>query len=1062
MRWALFLLFTASYVLAQAPSASVTGRTTDASGAVIQGVSIKISSVETNQTRTGMTNADGEYNVPYLPPGRYTLEAEAAGFSTYKHAAFGLNLDQEQRIDIRLQVGATGQSITVAEMPEALNTENGSRGDVTSNAELTEIPLNGRNYSDLAFLTGGVVPKSDNTDGQFSVNGARGDNVGFMVDGMNNTQRRNTNVMVTPPLEGVQEFKVITSGFAAEYGRFAGGMVSMVTRSGGNKVRGSLYEFLRNNAFDARNFFDATKSKLILNQFGATVNGPVVLPKIYNGKNKTFFLFSWETLRSVSGITARGVVPDPQMLVGDFTGARTAAGNPQTIIDPLAGNKPFPGNKIPSSRLDPVSRAITSWYPKPNVSGNVNNYIAQGNSSTNAPKFNTKVDHAIGANDRLTFSTIWNKNAATSPFITNRSPVIPFGTTNNTFGLLAGIRHIHIFSPMLFNEASGNFSRSTLRQLPSGSDHDWSNDAGFLGATKNPIDLGLPYITVSGYIDLGHPYDLPKTWSYNNFQYADAVTWIHGLHTVKLGADLLHFQYFNHDYSDLRGRMNFLGRFTNDSMADMVLGYAQTSRRLTQVGSEYHLVSNYSGFIQDSFKATPRLTLNMGLRYELLKQPVEKYDAQALFIPSAGKLVIAGRGLLSQTDYDNAIQSTGLASYITTASAAGLPRSVVKTNYADMAPRFGFAWRPFGNRTVVRGGYGIFYGTDSLYRYSGFSNTFPFTNTLTFTATATNPLGLTVSNPFPAAKAKNSGVTSTSGMLADSPTQYLQSFNATLERDLGVGTVIEVAFAGSKGTHLPIRYNLNQQILTPGVSLGARTFPAFSTITIIDNTSNSIYNSGTVTIRRRLNQQMFVRATYVYGKSLDLSSNTAGVLQAQNANNFAAERGRSDFDVGHSFLASFIFAPKLSKRYVLRDWQISGTMTAYTGLPFNPQVANFDITTGGASRPDRIASGKLDNPTPDRWYDRTAFPVVPTGAFRYGNSGRNVIDGPGTFVLNTSLSRRFRFTETRALQFRAEGFNLTNRANFGLPNPQVDVLSGGTVTTAKSPRQMQLGLRLEF
>ena len=1061
MRWTLFVLV-AGCLYSQAPSASVTGRVTDATGAVIPGVTLKVTHVETNQTRVGLSNASGDYNVPYLPPGRYTLEADAQGFATWKHAAFGLNLDQEQRIDIRLEVGTTGQTITVAETPEALNTENGSRGDVTSNAELTEIPLNGRNYSDLSFLTGGVVPKSDNTDGQFSVNGARADNVGFMIDGMNNTQRRNTSVMVTPPLEGVQEFKVITSGFAAEYGRFAGGMVSMVTRSGGNHVRGSLYEFLRNNDFDARNFFDATKSKLILNQYGATVTGPVVLPKLYNGKDKTFFLFSWETLRSVSGITARGVVPDQQMLAGNFTGARNAAGQPQTIIDPLAANTPFSGNKIPASRLDPVSRAITAFYPKPNVSGNVNNYIAQGNSSTNAPKFNTKVDHAIGTNDRLTFSALWNTNAAVAPFITNRSPVIPFGTTNSTFGVLAGIRYVHIFSPTLFNEASVNFSRSTLRQLPSGSDHDWSTDAGFLGATKDPLDLGLPYMTVSGYIDLGQPYDLPKTWSYNNFQYADAVTWIHGLHTVKFGGDLLHFQYFNHDYSDLRGRMNFLGRFTNDAMADMVLGYAQTSRRLTQTGSEYHIVSNYSGFVQDSFKATPRLTLNIGLRYELLKQPVEKYNAMAMFIPSLSKLVIAGRGLLSQPDYDAAVQSTGVSQYITTTAAAGLPRSVVRTNYADFAPRFGFAWRPFGNRTVIRGGYGIFYGTDSLYRYSGFSNTFPFNNTLTFTATSTTPLGLTVSNPFPAAKAKNSGVTSTNGMLADSPSQYLQSWNATMERDLGSGTVIEAAFAGSKGTFLPVRYNLNQQTPVPGVGLGARAFPAFSTITIIDNTSNSIYSSGTVTIRRRLSQQMFVRATYVYGKSLDRSSNTAGVLQAQNTLNLGAERGRSDFDVGHSFLASFIFAPKLSKLYVLRDWQLSGSMTAYTGLPFNPQVANFDVTTGGASRPDRIAVGKLENPTPDRWYDRSAFPVVPTRAFRFGNSGRNVIDGPGTFVLNTGLSRRFRFTETRALQFRAEGFNLTNRANFGLPNPQVDVLSGGTVTSAKSPRQLQLGLRLEF
>jgi hypothetical protein len=1049
-------------VSAQAPSASVVGRVVDASGAVIPGVTIKVTSVETAQVRTGASNAAGDYTLPYLQPGPYTLEADAVGFSTYRHAAFKLDLDQEQRIDIRMEVGAQGQTITVSETPEALNTENGSRGDVTSNAELTEIPLNGRNYSDLSFMTGGVVPKADNTDGQFSVNGGRGDNVGFLIDGMNNTQRRNTNVMVTPPLEGVQEFKVITSGFAAEYGRFAGGLVTMVTKSGGNQLRGSLYEFLRNNALDARNFFDATKSKLIQNQFGATLTGPVLVPRIYNGRNKTFFLGSWESLRAITGITARGVVPSPQMLGGDFSKAVTALGKPQTILDPLNKNIAFPGNLIPASRLDPVAKAIGAYYPVPNVSGNVNNYISQANSTTSTDKFNFKVDHSIGANDRLTLSALWNNSTAISPFLPTRSPIVPFGTSNDTFGLLGGFRYIHIFSANLFNEASANFSRSTLRQLPTGNGQDVSAQVGFNGATKDPIDLGLPYVTVSGYIDLGPPYDLPKVWAYNNFQYADSVTWIHGRHTFKAGGDLLHFQYFNHDYSDLRGRLNFLGRFTNDPMADFTLGYIYTSRHLTQVNSEYHFVSNYSGFVQDSFKVSPRLTLNIGLRYELMLQPVEKHDQLSVFVPTLGKVVLAGRGQLTQAAFDAAIQSTGLASSIVMASAVGLPRTIIKTNYKDFAPRFGFAWRPFGNKTVVRGGYGIFYGTDSLYRYSSFSNTYPFANTPTYTATSTNPLLLTVSNPFPDAKAKSSGTTSPGAMEANTPTQYLQTFNMTVERDLGGGTVVEAAYAGSKGTHLPIRFNVNQQMLTPGVSLGARPYPQFSSITEIAGVSNSIYNSGTLTVRRRLSRQLFVRATYVFAKSIDLTSNTAGVASAQNPLNLAAERGRSDFDVRHTILASFIWAPKLSRNYLLRDWQLSGTTTGYTGLPITPVVANYDVTTGGAARPDRIANGALANPSPDQWFDRTAFPVVPVGGFRYGNSGRNIITGPGTFVTNVGFSRRFVIQEHRAVQFRGEAFNLTNHANFGLPNAQVDTISGGTVTTAKNPRQLQLGLRVEF
>jgi hypothetical protein len=439
-----------------------------------------------------------------------------------------------------------------------------------------------------------------------------------------------------------------------------------------------------------------------------------------------------------------------------------------------------------------------------------------------------------------------------------------------------------------------------------------------------------------------------------------------------------------------------------------------------------------------------------------------------MFLTDYGKLVMAGTGGLPQATFNNLIASTGITQNIAMASDLGLPRTLVNTNYKNFAPRFGYAWRPFGSsHTVIRGGYGLFYGLDSLYRYDSLSDTFPFVNTQTFSATSTNPLLLTVSNPFPASKASNSGVTSTYGMPSHNPTQYLQSWNMTIEHDLGNGTVIEAAYAASKGTHLPRYYNINQQYIFPGKGVGPRPYPAFSTINIFADVSNSIYNSGTVTIRRRLSQQFFVRATYVYSKSIDVSSNTGGVIAAgfptaQNSYDLNAERGRSDFDVGHAFNASFIWAPRLSRFFALRDWQFSGTTTAYTGAPFTPKVANYDITKGGAARPNRIAKGTLDNPTPDQWFDRTAFPIVPVGAFQFGTSGRNILDGPGTFSLNAGLSRRFRFSDTKALQYRCEAFNLTNRANFGLPNTQVDVLSGGTITTAKAPRLLQMGLRLEF
>ena len=348
------LLLAGTAALAQTPSASVVGRVTDATGAVVPGVAIKITNLDTNIVQSGATSEVGDFTIPYLNPGRYTLEASSTGFRTYRRGEFTLTVDQVLRIDIPLEVGSATESITVSEAPPLLNTETATRGEVTSQEEIKEIPLDGRSFSDLALLTGGVIPKGDGGDGSYAVNGGRPDNAGFLLDGMNNTQRRNTGAMINPPIEGVLEFKMLTSGFSAEYGRYAGGMLTVVTKSGSNRFRCALYEFLRNDVFDATGYFDATKSKLRRNQFGATVSGPVYLPKLYNGRNRTFFMFTWDSLRLTDGKSVRGVVPEPEMLRGDFSRVVDAYGRPVRITDTLS-RAPFPDNQIPASRLDPVA-----------------------------------------------------------------------------------------------------------------------------------------------------------------------------------------------------------------------------------------------------------------------------------------------------------------------------------------------------------------------------------------------------------------------------------------------------------------------------------------------------------------------------------------------------------------------------------------------------------------------------------------------------------------------------------------------------------------------------------
>lgn len=1054
---------------AQSPTASVVGRVTDPSGAVVPGTAVTVRNVETNIPQKGVSNAAGDFTIPYLNPGRYVLAATATGFQTHQRGEFLLEVSQVLRLDVPLTVGATSESVTVNDVPPALNTETGARGEVTTQSEIKEMPLAGRNFSDLALLSGGVIPRGDGNDGSFSVNGGRADNTGFLLDGMNNTQRRNTGAVMNPPIEGVQEFKMLTSGFAAEYGRYAGGMLSVVTKSGTNRLRGSLYEFMRNDALDATGYFDPGKGKLRRHQFGATVGGPVLLPKLYDGRNRTFVLVTWDSLRLVDGESQRGLVPQPEMLRGDFSRATDAFGRPIRITDTLS-RLPFPNNQIPPSRLDPVAAKLGAYFPAPNLTtGGVFNFVGQGDATNQFNNFGVKIDHNASSKDRLTLSTFWKPQSEWDPVSPGKSPLSVFGTTNQTLELLTYVKYIRTISPTVFLEASGNFSRRTNNEVwPQSGAKDWAAETGFKGGITNPVAAGLPFLLVTSYIPLGPNNTIPKIWTFNNYQYAVNTTWVKGRHTMKFGVDFLRAQYFSRNYGDTRGRANFLGRFSGDPMADFVLGWADTTRRQLDASGPYHLMSNYSGYVQDDYKVSSTLTLNVGVRYDLMKPPREKYGAWAVFLPSLGKVVTAGTGNLTQAEFDQRIASAGLAPYVVKASAVGLPQTITETDYTNLAPRFGFAWRAFGSaRTVVRGGYGIFYGSSSLYRLDNYTDTYPFTITETFSRVNADPTALTLSNPFPTARRAFAGVTSSYGEQTSKPkSQYTQSWSLALEREFAHGTVVELAFAGSKGTHLPRRYDVNQAGRDPA-NRTARPYPFFGSIEMISDGSNSIYNSGQLTVRRRFSKQLFLRSTYTFAKSIDQTSNTGGSLSynfglAQDSRNLSLERGRSDFDIGHTLASSFIWSPQLTRHWAARDWQVSGTSTIYTGSPFTPRVANFSYVNGEASRPDRIRKGTVENPTAEQWFDRTAFAPVPLGAYRFGNSGRNILDGPGTVVINTSVSRRFRLAESRFVQLRAEAFNLPNRPNFNLPENNVDIATAGAITRAKNNRNLQIGLRLEF
>jgi hypothetical protein len=1061
----LCLLFAAT-LRAQTPTATLVGRIVDPSGSGVPGATIRVNDPETNQTRITQSQVDGSYTISNLPPGRYEATIDKTGFRRLVENKLELRVDQTARLDAQLEIGSTGQSIVVEASVPLLNTENASRGDVIVNHEMTQMPLNGRDFTDLAFMVAGVGPSEQSAKGgPMSINGVRADGSNVLIDGLNDQNPRDAGAQVSPPLDSLQEFKMQTSGYSAEYGRLAGGVMNMVLKSGGNQVHASVFEFLRNDLFDARNFFDATKGKLRRNQFGGTLTGPVVIPKLYNGHNRTFLLASWESYRQRQGQTQVDTVPTALEHHGDFSKSVDSNGKPVTLKDPLGGN--FAGNVIPASRLSSVALKILPYFPQPTLPGQVNNYITAAPVPDSWDNFLFKVDQKVSDKDNVSFRALQRWSSSTNPFSGSNLGTFPSNT--DTSQKLASITYTRVFSASLVNEARAGLTRTTSLQQGGFIGHDYARDFGITGLTTDPKVVGFPRIQVSGLETLGDSNSTPITYLINNYDASNTLTWIKGNHTIRFGGEIVRTQFFQPTNTDFRGTFSFKGKWTNSATGDFLLGLLDTSTR--RVGSAWNYIfeTQFSAFVQDDYKIAHNLTLNIGLRYDVLQPPSEKYGQIASYVPSLGKIILGSA--VTIPNWQATVANAGLNGLVALASDVGLPPSLAYGNYDDFAPRIGLAWRPFGdNRTVLRTGYGIFYTGSRLNPVrTDLTGGFPFASSQTFTKT-NNPGDLTYSNAYPDALAKAQGINATTGYEVNAPSQYLQSWNFTIEREIGRGVGVEVGYTGSKGTHLGRKYDIDQAVRKSGAALPdgsyPRPIPGFSDVEYYSFSQNSSYNAATISVLKRLDHGIFFRVNYTCGKSLDTASGlnyagAGGYAGAQDQHNLLAERGRSDFDVRHNFSMNFTYQVPFHN-LIVRGWQLSGTGRAYSGQPFTPSMKSTSQLLGEPTRPDRVANGSLANPTPLGWFNVAAFPIVPDSAFRFGNSGRNILDGPGFMAFNLALSKQFTIAERARAQFRWETFNFTNRANFNLPNKQVDTLGAGTITGAGASRVMQLGLRVEF
>jgi hypothetical protein len=1060
MQWKHVLFVAASGLLvAQTDTGAISGIVTDASGAIVPGARITITSEATNVSVVVATNAAGFYSAPALHPGRYDIEVARDGFQPIKKTGAELRVQDRLEINFTLAVGATSTAVTVTAPPPVLESETSSLGQVVEEKSMNELPLNGRTFIQLATLTAGTLPSTRTAErDNFISNGARAVQNSYLLDGIDNRNRilgfdSATAQIVEPVIDAIEEFKVQTSTFSAEFGQAAGGVVNVTMKSGTNQYHGDLFEFLRNSAPDATPYFQpAGNGKPIYqqNQFGATFGGPIL-------KDRTFFFASWQSVREQSAAPQIASTPTAAMRQGIFTG---------TVKDPLTG-QPFPNNTIPTSRFDPVAAGLMALYPLPDLPGNVNNFFSNPKEVLSADQYNLKFDHHFGSKDSMfvRISQGWNSNSLPPllpqpanqqvvddlyqrEIVASETRTVSTNKVNEfRLGFIYTLEHQYVLGPRLFDQY------------------------GIKGALDAPTITGLPLFTITGLSNLGttgagnapipaagtsNQINFPTTKSGKIWQLLDNFSWVHDRHSLKFGVDMSRITIFVAGTNTARPTFSFNGTYTGSGVADFLLGdvfQSQTSQ--LQLDSIQQYV--YNGYVQDDWKVSSRLTLNLGLRYELTTPFFEEHDRQSNFILDGGPCYLQ----LITVPHDGQCN-------------AGIGRGQSRLDTNNFAPRVGVAYQA-ASKTVVRGGFGVFYGRDEeLGIIRRLTNNPPWVSAAVFTGTSGAPaFPLQAGIPPNALALASTGFnanTTVNSFPFDFPLAYVEQWNVNVERQLPGGLVAQVGYTGSEAHKLAIVTNQNQAFPGTGTLNSRRPYQGVGDIQFYAPLANSTYDALIAKLEHRFARGLSLLASYTYGHSID-GGNASGDNNdpgPQNVRDLQQQKGPSNYDVRHRFVASGFYQLPFGKSPgffspLIRNWQLSGIYSAQTGQPFTVTLSADPTNTGATAHPDRIADGALPSGqrTIRHWFDTSAF--LRPSCLCYGNSGRGVVRGPGFMDLDLSIMRDFYFRERFRLQFRVESFNLMNHPNFGLPNAVIGNPAAGTITTTINPeRQNQFAVKFYF
>lgn len=1068
------ILFSSTAMLAQ--TTTVSGTVKDQSGAVLPGVQVTVTNPATSLTRSVVTNERGDYVIPLLPAGNYTVTAELPGFKSESRQGVALQVDQRLSLNFDLQVGELSEKLLVTEAAPLVQSESSSVGAVVENKRIVELPLNGREFQNLTLLVPGTANPAQGSGlgfrGGITVAGTREYMTGFTLDGVDIVSGLVKAISFKPSVDMIQEFKVQTSTYSAEYGRTAGGQITATTKSGTNELHGTVYEFIRNSVLDAKNVFDPAGPipGFKRNNFGFTVGGPIV-------RERTFFFGNYEGLVFRQAQTRRASVPTTAMVNGDFSQLT------RPIVDPLTGIQ-FPGNIIPPSRMNPVGVTIAQAYPVPNVIGaGVANYVSTPTDSRNIHQFTVRLDHRISDKNNIYGRYSFDNDFELDPFdIYNGISNLPFyGRFDDQRAMSVSIVDTHVFTPSLVAELRLGYNRfkqvrtqTTFEDIPK----KW----GIAGTTNspNPRDHGYPAIRPTGFDPLGKA-GLPSDRVDPIYQVISTVTFTHGSHTIKFGGDANQYGTMRLNNGGGNGNFSFTGEYSGDSIADLLLGYPRSASRALGDTRNPMWNESFALFLQDDWKVTPRLTLNLGARYDLETPFRSSHDRLVRFNPDTQAIEIAGKASerrdIGRVDNPaSPLYNPELAALAKNVTFVDLGRrSLLSFDKNDFAPRIGLAYRLSGNDLVLRTGYGVFFNQLlGQYGQTGW-NTFPFFISQTFNGSLPRP-NITIDNPFPAALARAS--INPQSTITHYPTGYVQNWNFGFQAQPMTDVLLEITYAGSASTKLVSSRNINQPRPSPTGSVASRRpYPAFGNISYQGAGASANFNSLQVRAEKRYSKGMTLAAAYTFSKSLDTSGSGDGDSGPPDADNIRGTMyGVSVFDVKHRLVTSYVydlpFGP--GKRFLgnargvggwfAGGWELSGINTNQSGRPFTISISADNSNTGGSNidRPILIGDPNLpsDQRNADHWFNVKAFAIPPRGT--QGNLGRNTMIGPRFNETDFSIIKNIPFAEKKNVQFRTEIFNLFNHPNLDLPVRTINSSTAGAIFRAEASRQIQMGLKIIY